>query len=121
VAMRKNLSMMSEEEPIYLEDYDPIWISKFTSEKVLLENTLGSWVFGSIEHVGSTSIPGLIAKPVIDIMVGVRNLENARNCVPLLEEFNYSYAPYKADRMLWFCKPSLKCREFHLYLIEPSI
>lgn len=111
---------MSEEEPIRLEDYNSGWISKFAAEKELLQNTLGSRVSGGIEHVGSTAVPALIAKPIIDIMVGVEELEKARECIPLLEKIGYLYAPYKTDRMHWFCKPSLQRREFHLYLIEPS-
>ena len=53
-------------------------------------------------------------------MVGVKNLQEAKACIPILEKIGYLYAPYKSDRMHWFCKPSLEHREYHLYLIEPT-
>jgi GrpB-like predicted nucleotidyltransferase (UPF0157 family) len=72
---------------------------------------------GSIEHVGSTAIPGLRAKPVIDIMVGVETLAGSRGAIPVLEELGYLYWPYKADVMHWLCKPSDDFRTHHLHLI----
>ena len=111
---------MSTEEQIHLEPYDPNWVAKFESEKQLVTNVLGSWIKDGVHHVGSTAVSGLVAKPIVDIMVGVENLEKAKECIPLLENFQYHYFPYKPDQMLWFCKPSPEHREFHLYLIEPT-
>lgn len=108
------------EGQIHLEEYNPSWQAKFASEKKLIEQALASWISGDIEHVGSTAVSGLIAKPIIDIMVGVKNLEEAKACIPLLEKIGYVYAPYRTDRMHWFCKPSPEHREYHLYLIEPA-
>ncbi|MEM6822658.1 MAG: GrpB family protein, partial [Verrucomicrobiota bacterium] len=58
---------MSEENqaPIHLEDYNPEWPSLFIKEKNLLEGLIGNYLKGSIEHIGSTSVVGLAAKPVI--------------------------------------------------------
>jgi len=111
---------MKNEEPVYLIKYKANWPVKFESEKELIRITLGSWIVGGIEHVGSTSVPGLTAKPIIDIMVGIKELQEAKACIPILEKINYLYSPYKADRMLWFCKPSFAHREFHLTLIEST-
>lgn len=110
---------MTQEE-IHIVPYTSSWITKFEKEKKLLEETLGIWIENGIHHVGSTSIPGLSAKPIIDIMVGVKNLEEAKACIPLLSSIGYVYYPYKPDQMLWFCKPSPQHREYHLYLIEPT-
>jgi GrpB-like predicted nucleotidyltransferase (UPF0157 family) len=106
------------EEPIRLADYDQHWPLRFESEKHLIEETLGTWIVGGVEHVGSTSIPGLIAKPTIDIMIGVEDLEAAQACIPLMERMGYVYSPYRADIMHWFCKPSFEKREYHAYLME---
>lgn len=111
---------MSNEEEIHLEPYDPNWAAKFESEKLLVLDVLGSWIKGGVHHVGSTAVDGLVAKPIVDIMVGVENLEKAKECIPLLENIQYNYFPYKPDQMHWFCKPSPSHREFHLYLIEPT-
>lgn len=72
------------DDTIHLVSYDPAWPDKFDKEKRLVEQTLDSWINGAVNHVGSTSIPGIAAKPIIDIMVGVKNLEEAKACIPLL-------------------------------------
>jgi GrpB-like predicted nucleotidyltransferase (UPF0157 family) len=109
---------MSAEEPVRLELYNPDWPHKFEEEKKLIEQTLGSWIVGGIEHVGSTSILGFTAKPTIDIMIGVRDLQEARACVPIMQSIGYLYSDYRNDVMHWFCKPSFAHREFHAYLME---
>jgi GrpB-like predicted nucleotidyltransferase (UPF0157 family) len=50
---------------IILSKYNSKWTLKFEEEKKLLVSTIGKWLHGSIEHVGSTSVIGLTAKPVI--------------------------------------------------------
>ena len=72
---------------------------------------------GKIEHIGSTAVPGLIAKPVIDIMFGVKSLEDSKPAIALLTKNGYNYFPYKADIMHWFCKPSPAFRTHHLHLV----
>ena len=111
---------LTNEETIHLELYDPEWSDKFQREKGLIEDTLGSWIQGGVHHVGSTAVKGLSAKPIVDIMVGIENLEKAKECTPLLESIQYNYSPYKPQQMLWFCKPSPAHREFHLYLMEST-
>jgi len=51
----------------------------------------------TIEHIGSTSVPGLQAKPVIDIMIGVSSLEQADSCVPFIERTGYLHRPEHED------------------------
>ena len=106
-------------EPVHLKPYNAAWPKKFAIEKKLIEKTISAWVDGGIHHVGSTAIPDLSAKPIIDIMVGVKNLEKAKECIPLLEAIGYCYYPYR-PYMHWFCKPSPAHREFHLQLMEPE-
>jgi len=60
---------------VTLEEYNPIWIKEFETEKEALENVFGNYAV-AIEHVGSTAIPGLTSKPIIDIAVGVEYLES---------------------------------------------
>lgn len=61
-------------------------------------------------------MPGLAAKPTIDVLVGVDSLEAARACFPALAELGYVHAPYLPEQMHWFCKPSPARREYHLHL-----
>jgi GrpB-like predicted nucleotidyltransferase (UPF0157 family) len=112
--------ILGKEDEIHLVPYDPLWANKFDKEKKLIEQTLGGWIVGGVHHVGSTSIPGLSAKPVIDIMVGVKSLEEAKPCIDLLATINYEYFPYRPEFMHWFCKPSMEHRTHHLYLMDPN-
>lgn len=58
------------ERVIEVVDYDPNWINKYESEKLLLSKIIGSNAI-NIEHIGSTSVLGLSAKPIIDILIEV--------------------------------------------------
>ena len=92
--------------PVEIVEYDPSWPTLFTKEKKLLQSVAGEWLHGTIEHVGSTSVPGLVAKPVIDIMFGVESLDHSRPAIDVVQSEGYVYFPYKAESMHWFCKPS---------------
>ena len=105
------------EASVCVVPYDPSWIEKFESEKTLLEKLLAPWRRGPIEHVGSTAVVGLCAKPVIDIMVGVTSLSESEPAKDVLRQAGYQYAEYKTDVMHWFCKPSFAVRTHHLHLV----
>jgi GrpB-like predicted nucleotidyltransferase (UPF0157 family) len=105
------------EAPIHVVPYDPSWVAQFEREKAALKKLLAPWRRGPIEHVGSTAIPSLCAKPVIDIMVGVTSLGQSEPAKAALREAGYQYAEYKTDVMHWFCKPSFAMRTHHLHLI----
>lgn len=103
--------------PIELVDYDPTWPDKFTAERALLVEVLAPWLAGPIEHVGSTAVPGLRAKPVIDIMAPITTLDGSRDAIPALASLRYQYWPYRPDVKHWFCKPSDDHRTHHLHLV----
>jgi GrpB-like predicted nucleotidyltransferase (UPF0157 family) len=106
-----------KEAKIEVVPYSPAWPAQFASERVLLAAALGPWLAGSIEHIGSTAIPGLAAKPVIDIMAPVHDLAVSRAAIPAAEALGYVYLPYKPEAMHWFCKPSPAHRTHHLHLV----
>lgn len=105
---------------ITVEPYDPAWPQRFAEEAEALQAHIGGWVTGGIHHVGSTAVPGLAAKPIIDIMVGVTDLESSRPCIDLLGELRYLYAPYRTETMHWFCKPDPARRTHHLHLVPTA-
>jgi GrpB-like predicted nucleotidyltransferase (UPF0157 family) len=76
-----------------LVDYDPQWPAAYAAEKQRILSVLGNLVVG-IEHYGSTSIPGLRAKPIIDILVGVRRKDEWLECRAPLESLGYDYAEH---------------------------
>jgi len=84
-----------DNEPVRIVPYDASWPARFEAEKTLLRGAIGRWVTGGIHHVGSTAVPGLAAKPVIDILVGVEDLPSSRGCFAELEKLGYHYAPYR--------------------------
>jgi GrpB-like predicted nucleotidyltransferase (UPF0157 family) len=105
------------EASIEVVPYDPLWPSKFETERALLQTVLAPWLAGPVEHIGSTAIPGMPAKPVIDIMAAVHTLEASRPAINALAEAGYVYFPYRPDIMHWFCKPSAAFRTHHLHLV----
>lgn len=105
------------DEEIHLADYDPEWPDRFAAEAALLADAIGRWATGGIHHVGSTAVPGLLAKPVIDILVGVDSLSESLPCLQLLEPLTYHYAPYLPGEMHWLCKPDPARRTHHLHLV----
>ena len=100
--------------------YDPAWPAAFEAERALLEPVLAPWLSGGIHHVGSTSVQGLAAKPVIDILAEVRSLEESRAAIEPLRTLSYWWAPYHEESMNWFCKPSPDRRTHHLHLVVPG-
>jgi GrpB-like predicted nucleotidyltransferase (UPF0157 family)/ribosomal protein S18 acetylase RimI-like enzyme len=108
------------DEPIRIVPYDPSWPEEFAAEAAALEAAVDSYATGGIHHVGSTAVPGLDAKPIIDILVGVEELEASRACFEPLTELGYVYAPYRTEEMHWFCKPHPSRRTHHLHLVPPN-
>jgi GrpB-like predicted nucleotidyltransferase (UPF0157 family) len=74
--------------PITLVDYRPEWPLLYAVEAKRIRDTLGDQVI-QLEHVGSTAVPGLAAKPVIDIVLAVADSSHERSYVPLLEAAGY--------------------------------
>ena len=77
-------------DTVILVPYHEAWPSLFDEERMRLERALGSSARG-IEHVGSTAVPGLAAKPILDIVVGVGSLRDAECCIRLLEQLGYEF------------------------------
>lgn len=109
--------MADGEAPIEVVPYDPGWPVLFQEESHVLRRALGPWLAGPIEHIGSTAIPGIAAKPVIDIMAGVSSLEASRPAIASASTLGYCYFPYRPDVEHWFCKPSAAFRTHHLHLV----
>jgi len=108
---------VDREAPIEIVSYSPEWPVRFLAEAALLRVALGPWLAADLEHIGSTAVPGMVAKPVIDIMGPVADLQSSRAAIAAAQRLGYSYFPYKPDQMHWFCKPSPQFRTHHLHLV----
>lgn len=106
-----------QKEKIEVVEYNPEWPSLFIKQKSRIQNALGSVVI-SINHVGSTAVPGLPAKPVIDIDLIVAHPENEQLYVPLLEELGYQLTirepSWYQHRMLRLEQPRVNLHIFAL-------
>jgi GrpB-like predicted nucleotidyltransferase (UPF0157 family) len=90
---------------IDLQPYDPEWPFMFSILEKQIRDDLGTKAL-MIEHVGSTSVPGLIAKPVIDIVLAVADSTDERSYVPPLERAGYAL---RVREPYWFEHRMLKC------------
>jgi GrpB-like predicted nucleotidyltransferase (UPF0157 family) len=79
--------------PIIIAEYDSAWPGMFDREREAVRAALGKLVL-KVEHIGSTAIPGLPAKPIIDLLVGIRSLAEARaRAIEPLVQLGYVYIP----------------------------
>ena len=77
-----------EHRPIVIADYDPAWPRRFALERERIRTALGAAAI-RIEHIGSTSVPGLAAKPIVDVLVTVADPEDDGAFVPALQGAGY--------------------------------
>lgn len=104
---------------IVIADYDPGWPARAAQEMAAIRAALGDGLL-AIEHIGSTSVPGLAAKPVIDLMAGIRALDEAPACVPLLAALGYEFKPVAEDTIperRYFRKGPEGARTHHLHMV----
>lgn len=113
-------------ETIDVVPYDPRWPSMFLEEKAHLLACVPSPLIRRIEHFGSTAVQGLIAKPVVDMLVEVASLEETRRRVPpILEAQGYDYfwrplgSEDKPPYYAWFIKRGSRGeRTHHIHMVE---
>jgi GrpB-like predicted nucleotidyltransferase (UPF0157 family) len=106
--------------PVDIVEYDPAWQQEFAEQRNRLMILLRGWLAEPVEHVGSTAVPGLASKPIVDILAPVTSLVEAREAVSVLEEDRWLHWPTDPNRSwrLWFLRPQPDARAHHLYLIQ---
>jgi GrpB-like predicted nucleotidyltransferase (UPF0157 family) len=75
---------------VRLAPYNAGWVQVYEAERARIEAAIGTHIL-EVQHVGSTSIPGIAAKPIVDIAVGVASFEGARVCIAPMEALGYTY------------------------------
>jgi GrpB-like predicted nucleotidyltransferase (UPF0157 family) len=75
---------------VLIVDYDPGWPGRFEQERARLAEALAPYAL-AIEHIGSTAVPGMPAKPTIDIAVGLARLGDAPRCIERMQRLGYEY------------------------------
>jgi GrpB-like predicted nucleotidyltransferase (UPF0157 family) len=111
-------------QPIVIADYDPRWPAIFEEERARILEAVGEWLL-DIQHVGSTSVPGLAAKPIVDIMPGLRSLDDAPRVIAGMQSIGYQYIPVYEDDLperRYFVRPPGRGywhnRLFHVHAVE---
>ncbi|HUY50917.1 MAG TPA: GrpB family protein [Streptosporangiaceae bacterium] len=105
---------------VEIVEYDLAWPGEFAGQRDTVTAVLGPWLAGPVEHIGSTSVPGLPAKPVIDMLAPVGSLRAAHYAVGALEADGWLFWPDDPCRYyrLWFLRPRPEARTHHLHVIE---
>jgi len=104
--------------PIVIVPYDPGWPRIYEDERKLILGTVGG-IFRSIEHVGSTSVPGLWAKPIVDIIAGVDGPDDAERCRGLLLHIGYEDVSAGDNPDWYYCLgKGPHSPGFHLHLVK---
>jgi GrpB-like predicted nucleotidyltransferase (UPF0157 family) len=87
---KTSVSQMQIDEPIIISNYDPTWAQRFEHEKTIILRAIGDLIV-KIEHFGSTAVPGLAGKPVVDILVGLKQYPMTHESIYALEQIGYEY------------------------------
>lgn len=110
-------------DPIEIRPYDPHWPESFGVQSARLQATLSGWLSAPIEHIGSTSIPGMPAKPIIDMLGLVADYESFAAALPHLSSIGWVHAPEPGDleQRKWSnCFPTVQHRTHHLHVVEDA-
>lgn len=107
-----------EKKNVELLPHNEQWHELFVEEKARLETAIGDFVL-AIEHVGSTSVCGIAAKPILDIAISISNKSNGEKCVALLENIGYEYRGENgiAGRF-YFVKGASRTHHLHMLLAD---
>lgn len=109
-----------DKDTVRMVDYSPSWKAVFENEKSALFDACSSDII-EIFHIGSTSVAGLMAKPVIDIMAGTRSVEACEKCIEVIESLGFTYLPERFDSSwFYFEKYVGNMCIAHLHLMETS-
>jgi len=102
--------------PVDLAEYDSAWPERFLEEEAKVRSALGDRAL-QVEHVGSTSVPNLAAKPIVDMVLVVADSAREEEYVPALEQAGYALTIRESD---WFEHRLLKTpeRDVHLHVFS---
>jgi GrpB-like predicted nucleotidyltransferase (UPF0157 family) len=112
VLSRRNRGILKLDE-VEVVDYDPNWKDLFRIEKEELEKRLGPTA-SEVHHIGSTAVPGLAAKPVIDIMLAASFIDDLEDLKRKLSPLGYTYVPQVDPNRFFFRKGTPRSHHLHV-------
>lgn len=129
--MSEDLNNLSAQElgllfPIIIIDYNPDWPDLYLHEKRKIVETVGSGNISGMEHIGSTAVPGLCAKPTIDILIEINEDTNPEMLIERLYKINYQLIPKPENpppHMMFakgYSKYGISGQTFHIHIRYPG-
>jgi GrpB-like predicted nucleotidyltransferase (UPF0157 family) len=129
--MAKDLNKMTTDElgqlfPIIIVDYNPDWPKLASIESKNILETVGKVNVSRIEHIGSTAVPGLCAKPTIDFILEISEITNCDLLIKRLQEIDYNYIPHPENptpHMMFtkgYSKSGITKQTFHVHVRYPG-
>ena len=107
--------MSGPSDRVELVEHDPRWADLFEEERAQLAGVFDGKAVG-IEHIGSTSVPDLCAKPIVDVLIGLRELELTDEQIAAMERLGYAYlGEHGLPGRLFFRKDP---RTHHVHVVE---
>lgn len=104
---------------VEIVSYDPNWVSQFSMAKAALEGLLGDRVV-AVDHIGSTAVPGLAAKPVIDIDITLSSSTDIPSATTDLVNQGYENRGNRYDDGVWAFLLKTTSPQFRVYLCPPA-
>jgi len=125
--MAKDFNQLTTDElgqlfPIVIVDYDPDWPRLASIEKKNIIKNVGKAFISRIEHIGSTAIPGLCAKPIIDFLLEIMDITNCDFLINHLNKIGYHFIPKPENPLphMMFAKGYLESgitgQTFHIHV-----
>ena len=107
-------------DPVVIVPWQAAWADRYAEQRDRLQALFGD-TEAIVEHVGSTAVPGLAAKPIVDMLLGVRHLADVEARIPALEADGWQYVP-EHEAVLperrFFARPTPRPRTHHLHAVE---
>lgn len=111
------------QDRLVIEPYDARWPESFEAQRTVVEHRLDRWLVAPVEHIGSTAVPGLPAKPIVDMVAIVGDYDEVADGFAELARVDWVTAPEpgdEANRRRSLCSPHVALRTHHLHVVEQS-
>lgn len=112
-----DISEREKRDPVEIVDYDPGWPERFEKLAEELRDALGE-VAVRVEHIGSTAVPGLAAKPVIDVQISVESFDPMNAYRDPLKFLGFHFRPDDESRHRFFFDAGSRSRTVHVHVCE---
>lgn len=114
------LQQLHNSRKTQIAEYDPIWGHQFETEALLLQSIFGE-VALDIHHIGSTAIPGIKAKPIIDILITTNDIKTIDNFDDQMEQLDYVIGgEFGLPGRRFYCKGDEEHCHFHVHIYEAT-